>query len=70
MFQPGWGGGRRKAAWRGFQMGLWRMGRLQKLEREHDFGWALVERGRGLQGLNGGQVGFHQIGALCGHRMH
>ena len=51
-------------------MGLWRMGRLQKLERERDFGWALVERGRGLQGVNGGQAGSHWIGAFCGHRMH
>ena len=45
------------------------MGRLQKLERERDFGWGVVERGRGFQRINRGQVGFHQTGALCGHRM-
>lgn len=51
-------------------MGPWRMGRLQKLKRGRDFGWAVVEQSRGLQGIKGGQVGFRRIGALCGHRMH
>ena len=35
-------------------MGPWRMGRLQKLKRGRDFGCAVVEQSRGLQGIKGG----------------